>query len=182
MEDTPKIYIADLADYNAGELRGFWLEPAGKSPEEMQKEITEFLQSKAKQADMFGAEMEPIHEEHAIHDYDGFPDLGEYAGLEEIEMVAQVLQEFGLEIVEASLSMCSFPKNLHEHLENCFRGTWDSEEDFARELIDDCYDLDKLMGDLRHYFDYESFTRDLFMGDYWSSNLSGGKVAVFESH
>ena len=36
--------------------------------------------------------------------------------------------------------------------------------DYAYELIDDCYDLPKMMGNLANYFDYDSFTRDLIMG------------------
>lgn len=62
-------------------------------------------------------------------------------------------------------------------------GSWDSDQfdeaycgDFSRErdpretyayqLIDDCYNLDKLMGNLAGYFDYEKFARDLFATDY----------------
>ena len=45
-------------------------------------------------------------------------------------------------------------------------GEWDSEEDFARHIIDECYNLESEMGDLARYFDYEAFGRDLFMYDY----------------
>ena len=45
-------------------------------------------------------------------------------------------------------------------------GEWDSEEDFARHIIEECYDLDRIMGNLSNYFDYEAFARDLFMYDY----------------
>ena len=45
-------------------------------------------------------------------------------------------------------------------------GVDDSKEDFAREIVNDCYDIDKMMGNLSYYFDYEAFARDLFMGDY----------------
>ncbi|MDD6832201.1 MAG: antirestriction protein ArdA [bacterium] len=45
-------------------------------------------------------------------------------------------------------------------------GEYDSEEDFAREIVNDCYDLEKLMGHLSDYFDYEAFGRELFMYDY----------------
>ena len=45
-------------------------------------------------------------------------------------------------------------------------GEWDSEEDFARHIVDECYNLESEMGDLARYFDYEAFGRDLFMYDY----------------
>ena len=34
---------------------------------------------------------------------------------------------------------------------------WDSEEDFARHIVEECYDLERSMGDLARYFDYEAF-------------------------
>ena len=57
-----------------------------------------------------------------------------------------------------------------EHFEDCYVGEYDSEEDFAREIVNDCYDLEKLMGHLANYFDYEAYARDLFMCDYHFDN------------
>ena len=42
----------------------------------------------------------------------------------------------------------------------------DSEEDFAEQLVNDCYNIDNMMGSLSSYFDYKAFARDLFMSDY----------------
>ena len=36
----------------------------------------------------------------------------------------------------------------------------------ARHIIDECYDLERTMGNLANYFDYEAFGRELFMWDY----------------
>ncbi len=41
---------------------------------------------------------------------------------------------------------------------------YDDEEDFAYEIIEECYDLPEFA---KTYFDYEKFARDLFMCDYW---------------
>ena len=57
-----------------------------------------------------------------------------------------------------------------EHFEDCYVGEYDSEEDYAREIVDECYDLEKLMGHLANYFDYEAYARDLFMNDYYYDN------------
>lgn len=40
------------------------------------------------------------------------------------------------------------------------------EEDFARHIVSECYDLERTMGGLERYFDYEAFARELFMYDY----------------
>ena len=42
-----------------------------------------------------------------------------------------------------------------------FEGT---REDYAQEFVDDCYGLERKMGDLARYFDYDAFGRDLELG------------------
>ena len=53
-----------------------------------------------------------------------------------------------------------------ERFEERYCGEWDSEEDFARHIVESTYDLENPMGDLQHYFDYEAYGRDLFIDDY----------------
>ena len=57
------------------------------------------------------------------------------------------------------------PEDL-DRMDDAYAGVYDSKEDFAREIVSDCYDINKMMGSLADYFDYEAFARDLFMGDY----------------
>lgn len=35
----------------------------------------------------------------------------------------------------------------------------------ARHIVDECYDLDRMMGNLANYFDYAAYSRELFMYD-----------------
>ena len=51
-------------------------------------------------------------------------------------------------------------------MHDVYVGVYDSEEDFAREIVNGRCDLDKMMGDLSYYFNYEALARDLFLGDY----------------
>ncbi|MBD5176932.1 MAG: antirestriction protein ArdA [Bacteroidales bacterium] len=68
-----------------------------------------------------------------------------------------------------------------DNFEEAYCGEWDSEEDFARHIIEECYTLElriaecllnkrnmkqKMMGSLANYFDYEAFARELFNWDY----------------
>ena len=53
-----------------------------------------------------------------------------------------------------------------ERFEEAYNGKWDSELAYAEDLVDSCYDLEKMMGSLSSYFDYEKFARDLFITDY----------------
>ncbi len=41
-----------------------------------------------------------------------------------------------------------------------------SEDDFDRHIVSECYDIEKMMGNLANYFDYEAFGRELLMWDY----------------
>ena len=43
-----------------------------------------------------------------------------------------------------------------------------STRDFAEQLADELI-LPDVPENIRHYFDYEKFERDLFLGDYWES-------------
>lgn len=51
-----------------------------------------------------------------------------------------------------------------EQFNNDYRGEYDSEEAFAEEYVEDC--CDNIPDWIRPYFNYESFARDLFSGDY----------------
>jgi len=79
--NTPRIYVASLADYNAGRLHGCWID-ANQSADAIREEI----------AQMLADSEEFIAEEWAIHDYERFGDLG-LSEYEDIELVAQVAFE-----------------------------------------------------------------------------------------
>ncbi len=51
--------------------------------------------------------------------------------------------------------------------EENYEGEYDSEEDFAEYIVNECYDLERMMGNLSYYFDYKRYARDLFMSDYY---------------
>jgi antirestriction protein len=60
-EVVPRIYVASLADYNAGRLHGRWIR-ADLPSDEIYREIQEMLAASAI----------PDAEEWAIHDFEGF--------------------------------------------------------------------------------------------------------------
>lgn len=54
--------------------------------------------------------------------------------------------------------------DLVNRFKDLYVGKYDDEEDFAYEIIEECYDLSDFA---KMYFDYEKFARDLFMGEYY---------------
>ena len=61
---SPRIYVASLSDYNAGQLHGKWIDA--------DQEASNILGAVHA---MLSASTEPYAEEWAIHDYEGFGDL-----------------------------------------------------------------------------------------------------------
>ena len=69
-----------------------------------------------------------------------------------------------------------------ENFEDAFRGIWDSEVEYAEEFADDVGLLSEMPDNLKFYFDYAAFARDLFISDLTSYGLPGGGIAVFSNH
>ena len=88
----PQIYVACLAAYNNGHLYGKWITPKADR-DELEAQIKEIL----KFSPVAGAE------EWAIHDYDDFPNLGEYPDLDKLIQVQEAIDEHGKHVVNAFL-------------------------------------------------------------------------------
>ena len=103
-------------------------------------------------------------------DYENMPDslyhesMGE-KGFNKIAEYCELCDEYSVEAVDDFLEWDSTEDldNMHD----AYVGVYDSREDFAREIVSDCYDIENIMGNLACYFDSEAVARDLFMGDYY---------------
>lgn len=165
----PSIYVADLAAYNEGQLVGRWIELGeGITTEGLHEEISQML-------------LERGNEEWAIHDYENLPSsLGEYPDLEEVIQIAEAVREHGYKLVDGYINY--FGINELSHFSDRYRGTYSSLIDYAYELVDECYNLEKLMGTLVNYFDYEKFARDLELsGDIVAIKTCWNEVGIFDS-
>src|SRR5262245_53299918 len=84
--EARRIYVASLADYNAGTLLGRWID-TDKGEEHIWDEIKSLLADSR----------EPVAEEWAIHDCEGFGSLSlsEYADIATVARLSQLIQEHG---------------------------------------------------------------------------------------
>lgn len=57
-----------------------------------------------------------------------------------------------------------------DDFEEAYCGEYDSEQAYAEQLVDECGYLEQMPENLRWYFDYEKFARDLFISDYYFVN------------
>jgi len=173
---SPRIYVADLAAYNNAILRGVWID-AAQDPEEIQAEIDEMLSESP----------EPIAEEWAIHDYEGFGglSLGEYESIEHVARVAQLLEEHGewfgrvVEHVGGLRQLDEAEKMVEER----YQGAYDSLEDWAYQFATESSDVEKDCGPYASYIDWERFANDAEMsGDVVSIEDEDGRQHIFWNH
>ncbi|WDI44794.1 antirestriction protein ArdA [Bremerella sp. P1] len=183
---TPRVYIACLASYNNGVLHGRWID-ADQEPDEIQEEINEMLRESRFPNTMVecpecegtddecelckGTGEVPSAEEWAVHDYDEMINLGEYPSLDDISRHGLAIAEHG----DAWKAFCDhFGDDVtEEQFQDAYCGQYRSEVEYAEQLVDDCYNIDEMMGNLSHYFDYEKFARDLFISDYYRDDDTG---------
>lgn len=172
--ETPRIYVASLADYNAGRLHGRWID-ANQSADAIREEIAEMLAESKQRTDG----------EWAIHDYENFGDLelSEYAGIDQVAQAAHLIAEHG-PVFAALLAYVGGASNIDEalrYMEQGYCGEYDSLTDYAEQFIDDCY-ADSIKGlpeFIRYRIDYEGIGRDMeISGDVFTLECEG-KVHVF---
>ncbi len=67
-----------------------------------------------------------------------------------------------------------------KHFEEAYRGCHSSVEEYAEQLLDDCGTLSDMPANLKMYFDYAAFARDMeSSGDIWTHDGNDG-VHVFD--
>lgn len=155
--DSPAIYCCTYGKYNSGSLCGMWLNLSTFN------DYDEFINfCKAIHADEDDPEL-------MYQDYENMPgslyseSMGE-KGFEKIMEYCELCDEYNVSAVEDFLEFYS-PEDL-DNMQDAYVGVYDSEEDFAREIVNERCDIDKMIGDLSYYFNYEALARDLFLGDY----------------
>ena len=154
---SPALYCGTYGKYNSGNLRGMWVD---LSTFDYYEDFVNFCNA------IHADEEEP---ELMYQDGENIPDslCSESMGEEEFNNLlkyCELCDEYNVSAVDDFLEIFS-PEDLDMMYES-YVGVYDSKEDFAREIVSDCYDIEKMMGDLACYFDYEAFARDLFMCDY----------------
>lgn len=135
-ETEPKVYVACLACYNEGRLHGMWM-----NADELE-ERWEYAEEHDRQDRVghFNPCPRPSHDEWAIHDYDGVPDLGEHPDIPYLIKVMRCIEEHGEPFYEW-FNLDPHNKSHHDDLSEAFEeaycGAWDSPKDFAEQLAED---------------------------------------------
>ena len=156
--DSPSLYCGTYGKYNSGNLRGMWVD---LSTFDSYEDFENFCLA------IHADEEDP---ELMYQDFANIPgslyheSMGE-KGFEKIMEYCELCDEYCVSAVEDFLEWFE-PEDL-DRMQDSYMGVFDSKEDFAREIVNDCYDIEKMMGNLANYFDYDALARDLFMCDYY---------------
>lgn len=156
-DGEPSVYVGTYAKYNDGSLCGLWIDLSTFS------DFDEFLTfCCAIHADEDDPELMAQDFENFPRQWynEGFMQRGDFLMIQDY---CKMCEEYGEEAVDDYLE---FKDSLID-FEEAYCGEWRDEEDFARHIIDECYNLERTMGDLACYFDFKAFGRDLFAYDYY---------------
>ncbi len=151
-----RIYVANLAAYNSGRLRGKWIEPSTDG-DELREQVLEAIGGNP-------------DNEWAFHDYDAFPNMGENPDLDDVAAMAEIIEEHPYAIVKAAMSFVwnndrQDIDSLKEWLDDGY-GIYESKKDYAEQLVDDMGGPSKLGKQMiDSYFDYDAFGRDVLLDD-----------------
>lgn len=156
---APSVYVGTYAKYNNGSIEGKWIN--------LLDDVTDCDDFYEKIAELHSDEADP---EFMFQDYENMPrgTVSETSiNWDYIDGLRRVLEENNEEWAEA---YALFVENFHDtDVENFYEsycGAYISEEDYAEQLLDDTGELNAIPRNLRYYFDYEKFARDLFINDY----------------
>lgn len=175
--NRPRIYVASLADYNAGRLHGRWIDAAQPAAD-----IHEAIQV------MMNESPEAVAEDWAIHDYEHFGGLrlSEFEDIDHVAAVARGIVEHGPVFagLVSHFGGTSSVEEARRYMQEGYRGAFDRLADYAQELVEDCYSdiISKLPDFIRYHIDYEAIADDMQInGDIFTINCDG-RIHVFDSH
>ena len=146
-----RIYVGTYAKYNDGSIKGAWLDCEDYADHD------EFIEAcKALHSD----ESDP---ELMFQDYEGFPSgyYGECSISPELWAWLE-LDDDEREMLEA-YQYCVDETATIDQARDAFMGTADSEIDYAEQYLEEAGLLDTIPENLRYYFDYHAYARDLFV-------------------
>ena len=179
-----KLYLANLGKYNEGILKGEWVElPLSETElEEVMVNIGVAHYDKEGNFVPYVIETdekgyEYVYEEYAIHDYetDLNISISEYSSLNDLNTVAEIVEDFELDQVNALLDggvidmKDLIEGDLEEIMQNYsfieLEPNMNEEQEVGYAYVDEvCGGLECLSKEiLERYFDYEAFGRDILL-------------------
>lgn len=156
------VYVSTYAKYNEGSLNGKWLKLSDFADKDDFISKCKSIHNDEKEPELMYQDWENIPSEYIEESWISekvFELLHEIDNLTESEQEAFFawIENYGYDIEREDLY------DLISKFKDAYVGPYDSEEDFAYEIIKESYDLPEFV---KIYLDYNAFARDLFISDY----------------
>ncbi|MCS3668864.1 antirestriction protein [Salinibacter ruber] len=166
----PKIYVADLAAYNAGHLRGEWLRLSNYENAEHLRHAIGCLLEKWDR-NLLSGMTGPV-EEYRIDDFEGIPSalIPRHGGIDTENVMAYVrlcdLEDTGAAkaFIEAEFHRETPPEEWPRAFQERYLGTFSSLEEWARRHLESTGFFSGVPEAMARYFDFEAYARDARLG------------------
>lgn len=156
-DDDPMVYVGTYRKYNEGSIYGKWVSL-----------------SACEDYDTFYQVCREIHKDEddpelMFQDFQNFPDsmYSECFGRDTFEKIMEYYEKFNEHGEAFSVWFNLFNDDDFDHFDDDYMGKYGSLEEYAEELVDECYDLPDFA---KTYFDYGKFARDLGYDGYYEDS------------
>ena len=165
---NPAVYVGTYAKYNCvygceKALFGCWLDLTKFADYDEFIAVCRYLHRDEKSPELMAQDYESFPREFYT---EGFMSEREF----DLIKAYSELSDDDKEAFEAYISYRGFSSSDDERIFDDFReaymGEWKSEEDFAEHIAEECDMLHDVPENLRYYFDWSKYARDLFMCDF----------------
>ena len=161
-----RVYVGTYNKYNSGSLFGKWLDLSDCWDKD------EFMEACR---ELHKDDQDP---EFMFQDYENIPEalITECWLSDKFFELRDAIEKLSETEQEAFFVWCDHHNSdisgedaddLISSFEYEYQGEYKDEEDYAYEIVEECYDLPEFA---KTYFDYSAFARDLFITDYWMDN------------
>ena len=160
--DSPAVYVGTYRKYNDGSLFGKWIDITKCYDYEEFMDVCRKLHADEENLELMFQDFENFPEAwytESCMDEDTFDLIAKYGKLDEEDQ----------RIIDAYIDIHGECRRISDCMKS-YMGQFDSEEDFAEYVVNECCNLEEKMGSLYYYFDYKAYARDLFRFDYDFSN------------
>jgi antirestriction protein len=155
-----QVYVGTYAKYNNGSLKGEWLKVADFGSK------ADFY---TRAAEIHSDEDDP---EFMFQDWEGIAGaLISETSIDDVVFEVANKDEETIENFNAFVD--SMDSTDFSSFEEAFCGRYKSKVDYAESYVDECGMLAEMPENLRYYFDYERFARDLFISDVYFHDATG---------
>ncbi|NIF24032.1 antirestriction protein ArdA [Candidatus Pantoea multigeneris] len=152
---TPAVYVGTWHKYNCGSIYGKWFD------------LLEFDDKESFLAACLALHADEADPELMFQDWEGFPgDKGAECSIDwDFIEAFREARNNGMEAAFLAWLQTGADGN-YQAFESAYLCEAESEEAYAIETVSDNGLLDSMPSNLRGYFDYEAYARDLFMDGY----------------